>query len=150
MSATLQQSMSPIAWSMLQDCSPKATGTPANALPLSISAKNRDVSRIRMLLTLRTDRLPVKMTWASYKGRSHRLRAQNRCQAVFKFVLWQPKELLNDVITMNGTRRSLISLSEKTSSCARLMNRARRTLSVENCRYPPRERGGLVRGPTRS
>ena len=48
MSATLQQSMSPIEWSMLQDCSPNSTGTPANALPLSISTSIRDVSRIRM------------------------------------------------------------------------------------------------------
>src|SRR5918996_6167375 len=48
MSATLQQSMSPIEWSMLQDCSPNSTGTPANALPLSISTSIRDVSRIRI------------------------------------------------------------------------------------------------------
>lgn len=50
MSATLQQSMSPIEWSMLQDCSPNSTGTPANALPLSISTSIRDVSRIRITL----------------------------------------------------------------------------------------------------
>jgi hypothetical protein len=48
-SATLQQSMLPIAWSMLQDCSPpNCTGTPANALPLSMSTSIRDVSRIRI------------------------------------------------------------------------------------------------------
>lgn len=46
--AALQQSMSPIEWSMLQDCSPDSTGTPANALPVSISTSIRDVSRIRM------------------------------------------------------------------------------------------------------
>jgi hypothetical protein len=53
MSAALQQSMSPISWSMLQDCSPNWTGTPANALPLSISTSTTDVSRFRMtVLTL--------------------------------------------------------------------------------------------------
>ena len=48
MSAALQQSMSPIAWSMLQDCSPNCTGMPPNALPLSISTSARDISRIRI------------------------------------------------------------------------------------------------------
>ena len=48
MSATLQQSMSPMEWSILQACSPNSTGMPANALPVSISTSISDVSLIRM------------------------------------------------------------------------------------------------------
>ena len=55
MSAALQHSISPIAWSMPQDCSPNCTGTPPNALPLSINTNTKDVSRIRMAVTYSMD-----------------------------------------------------------------------------------------------
>ena len=66
MSAALQQSMSPIAWSMPQDCSSNCTGTPPNTLPLNSNIRTRDVSRIRMTVrTLWIGSLPVKSTWAT-------------------------------------------------------------------------------------
>ena len=80
-SATLQQSMSPIAWSMLQDCSPNCTGTPANALPLNISTRIRDVNRIRMTVShsKKTDRyLSRRLDLSLREGYANPCRSKHR------------------------------------------------------------------------